>query len=359
MSSRAGGVLAQQRPAPRLGLRAVAVRTGAGLGVGALLVLTFLKLIDVRSVLQRLEHLSIPLALLSGAVFLAAWIVRALRWRLFLAGHSVAAARVIGIYYVAVFINWLLPVRGGELAKSLLLRRSNGIPVSDSLPTVTMDKALDLLPAVALVVLLPFAHLQLSRPLWVVLLSILALLVSGASVLVLAAWRRERTLGWLTRGLGRVVPGRARLHVEPFLVRFIDTLLALARRPRLLLAATGCTVFAVGLDSLFCFLAFRTVGGDVSFPVVLFGYTLYNLAYILPTPPGQVGSNEVMGLLVFSGLFGVSSSVVGAMFLFSHPWTAMLMASTGLACLSSLGLKLRSTLGLARSLPPLAEEPAA
>ena len=37
----------------------------------------------------------------------------------------------------------------------------------------------------------------------------------------------------------------------------------------------------------------------VSPPVALYGYTFYNLAFILPTPPGQVGSNEVIGLLIF------------------------------------------------------------
>jgi hypothetical protein len=83
--------------------------------------------------------------------------------------------------------------------------------------------------------------------------------------------------------------------------------------------------------------------------VVLYGYTFFNLAFILPTPPGQVGSNEFIGLLIFSGLFGVDRSGVGAMFLFSHPWTAMLMTVSGLICLSAMGLTLRSTMRLARA----------
>jgi hypothetical protein len=35
------------------------------------------------------------------------------------------------------------------------------------------------------------------------------------------------------------------------------------------------------------------------------------------------------------------------MFLFSHPWTAALMTISGLVCLSSMGLSVRSTLRLA------------
>ena len=105
-----------------------------------------------------------------------------------------ACRRAVAIYQVAIFLNWLLPVRGGEIAMSLLLRRTNGIPVSHSLAAVSMDKAMDLLPAVALLAVLPFVPLRLSGPLWVLLVSALA--VVGL-----------RRLGPRPRG---VAPGRGR-----------------------------------------------------------------------------------------------------------------------------------------------------
>src|SRR5207237_8674967 len=108
--------------------------------------------------------------------------------------------------------------------------------------------------------------------------------------------------------------------------------------------AAASTALAVALDALFCYLAFRPVGVSLSFSVVLYGYTFYNLAYILPTPPAHLGSNELIGLLVFSGMFGVSRSGVGAMFLFSHPWTAMLMIVAALSCLRASGLDFRTAL---------------
>jgi uncharacterized protein (TIRG00374 family) len=326
----------------------VAFRTALGLCAGAVLIVTFLRLVNVSAVYQRLTHLSIGFALLCGVAFLGAYVVRATRWRCLLRPCDVSIRRAAAIYQVATFLNWLLPVRGGELAKSLLLRHSNAIPVSRSLATVSMDKALDLLPAVGLLALLPFVRLHLSRPLWLLLISALAVVGLAVVVLALAAWRRERALAVLTRSLAKVLPGAARQRVEPFIVMFVDTLLALVRQPRLMMLAAAYTAVAVGLDALFCLLAFRAVGVAVGLPVVLYGYTFYNLAFILPTPPGQVGSNELMGLLIFSGLFGVNRSGVGAMFLFSHPWTAILMTSSGLVCLSAMGMTLQSTLRLAR-----------
>ena len=336
-------------PAVRTGrVRTAALRTAVGLSAGGLLVLIFLRLVNVSAVYQRLEHLSIEFVVLCGVAFLAAYFVRAMRWRCLLRPDEVSIPRAAGIYQVATFLNWMLPIRGGELAKSLLLRRSNGIPVSRSLATVSMDKAMDLLPALALLGLLPFVRLHLSRPLLVLLLSALAVVGAGALVLALATWKRDRALALLTRPLAGVVPSGARRRIEPMIVLFVDTLVALVRQPRLMLVAVTFTAVAVSLDALFCLLAFRAVGMAVSPPVALYGYTFYNLAFILPTPPGQVGSNEVIGLLIFSGAFGLDRSGVGAMFLFSHPWTAALMTLGGLLSLSMMGLSLRSTFRLAR-----------
>lgn len=329
-------------------LRTAALRTAAGLAFGAVLVIAFVHLVNIGDVYQQLQHLSIGYALLCGVAFLSAYIARALRWRCLLRPCRVTVRRVVAIYYVAIFLNWLLPVRGGELAMSLLLRHSNGIPVSRSLPAVSMDKAMDVLPVVVLLAVLPFTPLHVSGPLWILLLSTLAVVVVGVGVLALAAWQRERTLAVLIRPVTALLPPRARDSIEAFIVAFVDTMLALIRRPRLLLIAAVFTAIALCLDGLFWLLAFWAVGVPVPVSVVLYGYTFFNLSFILPSPPGQVGSNEILGLLIFSGSFGISRTGVGAMFLFSHPWTGLLMTCTGLACLASMSLSLKRTLRLAR-----------
>ena len=325
----------------------MALRTAVSLLAGALLLATFLRLMNTGAVLARLEHLSVVYALLCGVPFLGAYVVRALRWRLFLRPCEVSVARAVGIYQVATFVNWLLPIRGGEIVKCLLLRRSNAIPVSRSLATVSMDKAMDLLPAVALLGLLPLIGLRLDRALWVLLVSALSAVLLTVVVLALATWKRDVAESVLTRPLARVLPGAAADRVGPFIAQFIDALLALVRQPRVMAVAAAYTAVAVVLDALFCLLAFRAVGVSIALPVVLYGYTFFNLAFILPTPPGQVGSNELVGLLLFSGVLGVEKSAVGAMFLFSHPWTAVLMTVSGVLCLSVMGLTLGRALRLA------------
>jgi uncharacterized membrane protein YbhN (UPF0104 family) len=339
-------VTAPRRRAARV--RTVALRAAAGLAAGAVLVAAFLRLVNLGTVYQRLTHLRPGVALLCGAIFLAAYVVRAMRWRCLLRPRRVSIRRAAAIYQIAIFLNWLLPVRGGEVGMSLLLRRSDGVPVSESLAAVSLDKAMDLLPAAGLIALLPFAGLHLGRALWLVLAGAMAATGAGAGFAVLAAWRPDRAVALLARPLEALLPGAAADRVRPFVAGFVGTLTALLRRPRALLIAAGYTVLALVLDALFCLLAFRAVGVSVPFLVVLYGYTLFNLSFILPSPPGQVGSNELIGLLVFSGVFRVNRAGVGAMFLFSHPWTGILMTCSGLACLSAMSLTLRGTLRLAQ-----------
>lgn len=333
-------------------VRIVALRAAAGLAAGAVLIATFLRLVNISAAYHRLMHLNLGIALICGITFLAAYVVRAVRWRCLLTPSQVSIFRAAAIYQIAIFLNWLLPIRGGEIAMSLLLRRSNGIPVNKSLAAVSMDKAMDLVPAAGLLVIMPFVGLHLSRSLWLVLAGAIAAVGFGAAVLALAMWRRDWAVALLTRPLEALLRGGARDRIGPFIGGFIggfiDTLLALIRRPRVLLTAAIYTVIALGLDALFCLLAFRAVGVIVPPVVVLCGYTLFNLSFILPSPPGQVGSNELIGLLIFSGVFRVNRAGVGAMFLFAHPWTGILMTCTGLACLSAMGLTLRSSLRLAK-----------
>jgi hypothetical protein len=196
-------------------------------------------------------------------------------------------ARAAGIYQVATFLNWLLPIRGGELAKGLILRRSDGIPMSRSLAAVGMDKSMDLLPALALLAL-PFISVHLSRALWLLLFAALAVVGVLALILALVVWKRSapaaadetargpptrnaRTRRALRRDFRRHAPG-ACPPTPPHGARP-------GHRGR------GRS------DALFCLLAFRAVGEAVRCQSSLYGYTFYNLAFILPTS-GSGGSND-------------------------------------------------------------------
>jgi uncharacterized protein (TIRG00374 family) len=320
---------------------------GLLVGIGMLYLVT--KFVDIRATAHVLQqNLTTPrgitLALLSGVAFLAAFSIRGMRWKLFLnpIGH-ISTFKAIQLFLVGIFLNFLLPIRGGEVAKSLMLKRIANIPVSQSLPTVAMDKALDLMPALFIMAIVPFLGVTMDIKLWFILGTVGGLLVILIFFIALAAWKRSIAIALMQKMTG-LLPGSLGNKVAGFATGFVDSLLLGASRPKIFLPAVLLTCIAVIFDGLFAMLAFWTIGYSIPFGTSIFGYTVYNMFYILPTPPGQVGSNEVAGLLVFHGLLGLPADKVTAMFVFSHPWAALLMTLTGMACLSALGLTISSAM---------------
>ena len=339
----------KSRPAWRaaLGSPAAKIIFGLVIGVGLLfLVAHFVNLPATIAILR--QNLTTPrgiaLALLSGVTFLLAFSIRGARWKLFLNPvGKVSTMKAIQLFLVGIFLNFLLPIRGGEVAKCLMLKRTSNIPVSKSLPTVAMDKALDLMPALFIMAIVPFLGIQMDIKLWVVLALVGGLLVCLMGFIALAAWKRNAAIRLLQRMTG-MLPQSIGSKISGFATGFVDSLLAGASQPRIFIPAMLLTLVAVTFDGLFAMLAFWTIGYQISFGTAIFGYTIYNMFYILPTPPGQVGSNEAIGLLVFAGLLHLPTDKVTAMFVFSHPWSALLMTVTAMLCLSALGLKLSSAM---------------
>jgi uncharacterized protein (TIRG00374 family) len=323
------------------------VAIGLLIGIGLLfLVSHFANIPAALHVLQ--QHLATPrgimLALLSGVAFLLAFSIRGVRWKLFLhpvVGNKVSAFKAIQLYLISIFLNFLLPIQGGEVAKCLMIKRIAGVPISRSLPTVAMDRSLDLMPALFIITIVPLLGIAMDIKLWLVLGIVVALLTSLILFVGLAAWKHAAAITFLQR-ITKLLPKAIADKIEGFATGFVDSLLLGASRPRIFLPAILLTCAALTFDGMFAMLAFWTIGYYIPFTTAIFGYTVFNMFTILPTPPGQVGSNEVVGLLVFAGLLHLRPDKVLAMFFFSHPWAALIMTTTGIVCLSSLGLKFQS-----------------
>ena len=317
------------------------VTIGLLIGIGLLFLVS--RFVDISAAIPVLrQNLATPrgiiLALLSGIAFLLAFSVRGVRWKLFLNPiGNVSTFTTIRLFLISIFLNFLLPFSGGEVAKTLILKRIAAIPISRSLPTVAMDRSLDLLPALFLMVIVPLLGMQMDIKLWFVLGIVGGLLICLICFAGLAVWKRASAIA-LLRNITGMLPRAIGGKIEAFATGFVDSLLIGASRPKIFIPAVLLTCVAVICDSLSAMLAFWTIGFPISFWTAIFGYTLYNMFYIFPTPPGQLGSNEAMGLLVFAGLLRLPANKVIAMFIFSHPWTALLMCTSGLICLKTLGL---------------------
>ncbi len=324
-------------------LSALVAKVTIGLLIGICLLVLVSRFVDIPVIIRALQqNLATPrgvlLALLSGVAFLLAFSIRGMRWKLFLNPiGNVSTFTTIRLFLISIFINFLLPISSGEIVKTLILRRIAAIPISRSLPTIAMDRSLDLLPALFIMTIVPLLGMQMDIKLWFALGTVGGLLIGLTFFVGLAAWKRTTAIVLLRKITG-ILPRAMGGKIEAFATGFVDSLLIGVSRPEIFILAVLLTCIAIIFDSLFAMLAFWTIGFPISFGTAIFGYTVYNMFYIFPTPPGQLGSNEAVGLLVFTGLLRLPPSTVIAMFIFSHPWAALLMCTTGPICLKSFGL---------------------
>lgn len=317
------------------------------LGIGLLFIVSrFVNMVVAIDVV--LVHLTTPrgmlLACLSGAAFLLPFSIRGLRWNLFLNPiGKVSFFTTIRLFLISTFLNFVLPFSGGEIAKTLMLKRIAGVPVSRSLPTVAMDRSLDLLPALVIMIIVPLLGIRMEPRLWIVLDFVGGIFLVLVSFIGLTVWKRSAATAILHKITG-ILPGVIGGKIEAFATGFVDSLLATASRPRIFLPALTLTCLAVVCDSLYAMLAFWTIGLPISFGTVLFGYTVYNMFFVLPTSPAGVGSNEALGLLVFTGLLHLPAGKVAAMFIFAHIWFTLIQCLTAVICLKTLGLTISLTM---------------
>ncbi|WP_165423373.1 lysylphosphatidylglycerol synthase transmembrane domain-containing protein [Ktedonosporobacter rubrisoli] len=327
-----------------------AVRIALGCIFGAIMLFLVFRSINIPKTISILRaSLTTPQGLLFACLAalscVASYAIRGARWRFFVSRvGKVKTLKAIQIFLVGVFINFALPVQGGEVAKSLMLKRIAGIPISQSLPTVAMDKALDLMPALIIMAIVPFIGVSMNATLWIILGTVGGILLGLIFVVALTAWNRGRALKLIQLVL-KVLPKGIGGKIEGFAMGLVDSLLAAASNPRTFIPAILLTCLAVTCDGLFALFSFWTIGlSKMSFGAAIFGYTTYNMFTILPSPPGGVGSNEFYGGLVFSNLLGFNRDSVTAMFLFSHPLFAIVMTITALICLRTMGLTIASAL---------------
>ena len=341
--------IAKTQPAWKAILNNPVVRVVFGLLLGIGMIFLISRFVDLPTTVSILGRRltttqGVLFALLAAVSFIAAFSIRGMRWRLFLSRIcEISTLKSIQIFWVAVFLNFLLPVQGGEVAKCLILKQTNKVPISKSLPTVAMDKSLDLMPALFIMAAVPFIPgIHMSPTLWIILSIVGGILVGIIFTVALMAWNRVAATKFIQTVL-KVLPRGIGARIEGFALGFIDSLLAGASRPRTFIPAVLLTCLAITCDGLFAWFAFLTVGvSNMSFGTAIFGYITYTMFSILPNPPGQVGSNELAGVVVFSGLLGFPRTNVLARFVFSHPLAALIMTSMCMLCLGGLGISLTS-----------------
>ncbi len=262
-----------------------------------------------------------------GAVWARTW-----RWHYMLRHiKRISVARLFPVVVIGYMGNNVYPARAGEVLRSYMLKRKEGVAVSASLATVVLERLFDGLVMLLFVfATLPFAPLPPGYAALVTFFSVLFILALAVFLaLAIRPKRMSRVYAWL---VDRIVPARFRPRVHGLFDRFVEGLQSL-RSPRdLALILLSSTLIWLTETTKYWFVM-HAFPFHVPFYVLMLMTAVVNLFTTLPSTPGYVGTFDAPGIAILTA-YGVAKEVATGYTLVLH--VALWLPITALGALFML-----------------------
>ncbi len=254
--------------------------------------------------------------------FVGVW-ARTWRWHYLLRPlKHIPTRRMFPTVTIGYMGNNIYPARAGEILRAYVLRRQEGIPISASLATIIVERALDG------VVMLAFVFLNLGELADLTSSSgfagsIRALAVIGAVVFlgavfvfVLMAIYPQRALAFFDWFNQRLIPERYREGLAGMIRRFLDGLGSL-RSPVDVLWVVLTSIVIWLLETGKYWFVMHAFNFEVSFFALMLMNGIVNLATTIPSAPGYVGTFDAPGIAVLQA-YGVPAAIAAGYTLVLH-----------------------------------------
>ncbi len=311
-----------------------------GTVIGVVFLLIWLYFIDINTVSYYIRNLKLKFVIIALFFYLLAYYIRAQRWRLLLKQvKKLSAPETFLIMMAGNFTNYMIPLRAGELMKCFFIKKMHGVRMSRSLPSVFLDKLFDTLGILFIFLLVPVLAVTLPPALNILVFLILLILLFGWFILLSAIYAGDKVI-ILLKKLLFFIPRKYEEKLDETISLFVEGLAIFKDHKRLLIPVFILSISAIALDSFFFYSLFLAFGTEINYLYVLLGYTLIYLSYIIPHPPAQIGSNELIMLLIFAAGFGIKADAASAVMLFSHFLTGLAIVTIGIVAYSYAGVKL-------------------
>ncbi len=310
-----------------------------GIFLGIVFLILWLRIINWQEFIYYFKNFELKSVLFFSLFYVLAYFIRSFRWKIILNPiYRMKVSESFAIFMSGLLINYLIPIRAGEIAKSVILKNKRKVRISNSLPTVFIDKLCDLFPIVLILILIPLLSVKMNNALYIIIILLFLIFLVFLGFLIFSINHKNKAAKIL-HSLLKFLPKNFRSRFEDFFTNFVDGMTIMQNRYSAIFLVCLLTLCAVLSEALYVFAVFRAFGSDISYWKILFGYTLMNLTYILPTPPAQIGSNQFMWVLIFSFAVGINENLTSAAVTFSHLLTSIWIFIIGEISLLALKIK--------------------
>ena len=322
------------------------------LGVGVLLSVVacglMAKGIDVARTVTLLGRANYAWLVPNVVVTILAMTVRAHRWRALLE-ERVSAWRAFHVGNAGDFLNNVLPMRLGEVARAYLLGRNGDVSAMQALSTIAVERLLDVLTVFGfLLAVLPFVP---GDRIFIRAGAVTAAIAFAGVLVLFAAASRRESLVARAHGILAWVPGRVRDPTLRHVDEFLRGVHAIGARRFVVCVSWSIVEWAswVGADWMLLF-AFDT---NATWSMGVFVTCAIALGLAIPSAPSGAGIYEAAAVAALA-LFGVPGDTALAYGLVLHLSNFGVAVLTGVWGLHTEGQTLAGIATEARKLQPAA-----
>lgn len=288
--------------------------------VGVIISIVFLavalKGLDLEHFWETLQAANYWWILPGVGVYCIAVLVRTWRWHYMLRHIKVIPTmRLFPTVVIGYMGNNVYPVRAGEVLRSYVLRRKEGVSMSASLATVILERIFDGLVMLLFVfITLPFAPIPPIYQTMVVGFSALFFIALIAFfILAVRPNLMRRIYGWFVE---RFLPERFHPRVHAIFDEVILGLQSLRSPREMVLIFLTSTLIWLTETTKYWFVM-HAFPMDVSFPVLMLMTAVVNLFTTIPSSPGYVGTFDAPGIAILTQ-FNVSHAIATGYTLVLH-----------------------------------------
>lgn len=246
--------------------------------------------------------------------------------------QKVSLKDLIYVNFLGQFLSFMVPIRAGEIAKSVFLFSQYKLPLSHSIVWILLDRFLDFWTNLALVgILIMFTKSNVPGNFGALLFLIFASFSLVSSFMIYKSDLTKSILIFFTKKtkLGSIANS------------IIDGFEVLRRKPFELLILLALTLSALISDALMWLYVLLALGVQLGYLEVLLGSLLSALTFLIPAAPGYVGSAEASTLAVFSGVLRLPVNLSSSAAVLYHILAAIALLVSGLTSLYLLKFDLK------------------
>lgn len=285
--------------------------------LGLVLVLVWLKFVNLDEITKTLSQVRLSSLLPIFFFFLTANAIRSLKLKIFISRiRKIKYLDLLFLNGVANMLNFLIPIRAGEIAKGVYLSQNYNLPMAKSLIWTFLDRFIDFVVvfiAAALTLLIVPTNLG---PNFILISATIAAMLILATYLIVYKQDLAQKLFNIFEIFLVLKPFKKFFRkITSF---FLESFQVFKRPAKDILLIFLVSVLGYFSDALIWVYSFKAIGVDQGLLKIFLAQLLSALTYLVPAAPGYVGSAEASGLLIFSGIFGIAANTASSMIVLFH-----------------------------------------